>query len=301
MELYPNEIKLQSNSLAILCSDLILQDISIDKYKCIQLALDSFIKFKDKEMNQKAVLICLLSNDLSNAEKLNVLLNPIYRTTLLDIVRDCVQLSLDPNIYLEPVLCVFWNLTHELANEINIKIIEEVVDVTMKAFETFPKHQQIVLNALKILCGYRILENVPFDRYKCIQLAMNTLVEFKDKDMVYMAVEICSILSSHITRNEKSNIGSNPIYIETLLNIIRFSVRLTPDYEIILLYTLSFLWDLSDLSPETCELFLRKGGLDLYFLILNVSFQSIFNLISIFYPNRKYRNMNIKTISRKEF
>jgi Zyg-11 family protein len=171
----------------------------------------------------------------------------------------------------------------------------------MKAFETFPKHQQIVLNALKILCGYRILENVPFDRYKCIQLAMKTLVEFKDKDMVYMAVEICSILSSHITRNEKSNIGSNPIYIETLLNIIRFSVRLTPDYEIILLYTLSFLWNLSDLSPETCELFLRKGGLDLYFLILNVSFQSIFNLISIFYPNRKYRNMNIKTISRKEF
>ncbi len=285
MELYPNEIKLQSNSLAILCSDLILQDIPFDKCKCIQSALDSLINFKDKEMNQKAVLICLLSNDLSNAEKLNVLLNPIYRKTLLDIVRDCIRLSLDPNIYLEPVLCVFWNLTHELANEISIKIIEEVVDVTIKAFETFPNHQQIVLNALKILCGYRILENVPFDRYKCTQLVMKTLVQFKDKDLVYIAVEICSILSSHITMNEKSNIGSNPTYMETLLNIIRNSVQSAPDYDIILLYTLSFLWNLSDLSPETCELFSRKGGLDLCFLILNVSFHSIVNLVSFFYPN----------------
>ncbi len=62
------------------------------------------------------------------------------------------------------------------------------------------------------------------------------------------------------------NIGSNPIYMETLLNIIRSSVQTAPDYDIILLYTLSFLLNLSDLSPNTCELFLQKGGLIYIFL-----------------------------------
>ncbi len=49
---------------------------------------------------------------------------------------------------------------------------------------------------------------------------------------------------------QKLNIGSNPIYIETLLNIIRSSVQSAPDYDIILLYALSFLLNLSDLSPN---------------------------------------------------
>ncbi len=85
---------------------------------------------------------------------------------------------------------------------------------------------------------------------------MNSLVRFKNGDLNLMAVEICSVISCRILMSEKLNIGSNPIYMETLLNIIRSSVQTAPDYDIILLYTLSFLLNLSDLSPNTCELFL---------------------------------------------
>jgi Zyg-11 family protein len=223
-------------------------------------------------MNQKAVVICLISHDLSNREKLNLLSNNSYMKSLLDIVKGSVQLPLDPDNYLESILCVFWNLTHELVEEIEGKLIEEIVDVIITAFETFPNHQKIVENALKIMCNESILEDIVFDRYKFIQLVMNSLVRFKNRDMNLMAVEIRSVISSRKLMSEKLNIGSNPIYMETLLNIIRSSVQTAPDYDIILLYTLSFLWNLSDLSPNTCELFLQKGGLDLYFLILNVRF-----------------------------
>jgi Zyg-11 family protein len=47
MELFPNERKLEKNCLGILCSNLIVQEISFDKFKCIQLVLDSLVKFKD--------------------------------------------------------------------------------------------------------------------------------------------------------------------------------------------------------------------------------------------------------------
>ncbi len=48
-----------------------------------------------------------------------------------------LQLPFDPNNYLESILCVFWNLTHELVEEIDGKLIEEIVDVIITAFETF--------------------------------------------------------------------------------------------------------------------------------------------------------------------
>ena len=93
-----------------------------------------------------------------------------------------------------------------------------------------------------------------------------------------MAVAICSILAAKISTDETSSLGAKPIYMETLLQVVKSKVyasqqvpvvppaELEPD--IMLKFTLSALWNLTDESPSTCSMFLEKGGIPLYLQVL---------------------------------
>lgn len=58
METFPHHYQLQKNTLLTLCSDRILQDVPIDKYRCARLVLDSLCNFEDPSMNRMSVAIC---------------------------------------------------------------------------------------------------------------------------------------------------------------------------------------------------------------------------------------------------
>lgn len=99
---------------------------------------------------------------------------------------------------------------------------------------------------------------------------MESLVNFKDQSMNRMAVAICFILAAKISTLETSTLGAKPIYMETLLGIVKSKVdqATDTDLDIMLKFTLSALWNLTDESPSTCSMFLEKGGLTLYMLVL---------------------------------
>ena len=100
---------------------------------------------------------------------------------------------------------------------------------------------------------------------------MESLVNFKDQSMNRMAVAICFILAAKISTLETSTLGAKPIYMETLLGIVKSKVESATDTEldIMLKFTLSALWNLTDESPSTCSMFLEKGGLPLYMQVLS--------------------------------
>lgn len=92
-----------------------------------------------------------------------------------------------------------------------------------------------------------------------------------------MAVAICSILAAKISTDETSTLGAKPIYMETLLTVIRSRVHggqgqtdggVDAEPDIMLKFTLSALWNLTDESPLTCAMFIDKGGVDLYLEVL---------------------------------
>ena len=164
-----------------------------------------------------------------------------------------------------------YNLTkNELGDGLHPTVLKSVVDATLLAMETHPNHQQLQKNALLTLCSDRILQNVSFDRFRCTQLVLDSLVGFKDTAMNRMAVAICSILAAKISTAETSHLGAKPIYMEALLEIVRHRVTTSVDNDIMLKFTLSALWNLTDESPKTCEMFLLKAGMDLYLKVLKV-------------------------------
>lgn len=97
---------------------------------------------------------------------------------------------------------------------------------------------------------------------------MDSLVTFNDASMNRMAVAICSILAAKISTVETSSLGAKPVYMETLLEIVTNKVGLEGDPDIMLKFTLSALWNLTDESPSTCAMFLQKNGMVLYLNVL---------------------------------
>jgi hypothetical protein len=64
---------------------------------------------------------------------------------------------------------------------------------------------------------------------------------------------------------------SNSIYIEKLIEIVKNAIH-DSNHDIILIDKISsILVSATDLSPNVCEIFVEKGGIDLYLDIFNVS------------------------------
>ena len=201
-----------------------------------------------------------------------------YTLTYSEPRPDLIQLIVAPMrthikviaICMAATACLY-NLTkNEFGDRIHPKSLKSVVEVTLLAMQTFPTHQQLQKNALLTLCSDRILQNVSFDRFLCTQLVLESLVTFKETAMNRMAVAICSILAAKISTADTSHLGAKPVYMEALLEIVRQRVTTLGENDIMLKFTLSALWNLTDESPKTCEMFLLKGGMDLYLKVLKV-------------------------------
>jgi hypothetical protein len=92
-----------------------------------------------------------------------------------------------------------------------------------------------------------------------------------------MCVQFISVqqFAGRISATEKSNLFSNPIYVEILLDIVIKSIRLKSENHEIFEQTLTTLSSLTE-SSKICEIFLNKGGIDLCFSVLNVTILLLF-------------------------
>lgn len=165
--------------------------------------------------------------------------------------------------------CLYNLSKAELGQKIHPCCLKEIIELTLKAMENFPNHQQLQKNALLTLCSDRILQDVQFDRYRCAKLVMECLCLFDDPSMNRMSVAICSILAAKISTQKTSQLGAKSRYMKKMLQLVRQKIE-NNTVDITLKFTLSALWNLTDESPATCKVFLSEGGLDLFMTTLQV-------------------------------
>ncbi|CAH1776089.1 unnamed protein product [Owenia fusiformis] len=155
-----------------------------------------------------------------------------------------------------------------LGAKIHPKWLAKIIHLTLDAMDNFPNHQQLQKNALLTLCSDRILQDVTtFDKYRCARLVMDSLCNFNEPSMNRMSVAICSILAAKISTGQTSQLGTMKTYMKKLLTLVK---QKTDDklVDITMKFTLSALWNLTDESPETCEMFLQEEGLELFIATL---------------------------------
>ncbi len=161
--------------------------------------------------------------------------------------------------------------------ETETKILENIIKSTQLAIDYSINHQKMQSIAIKILYhslkfySDSKLKELSFDRYKCIQLVMKSIINFelndKDSDITDSFNNICADIIRIILNYEKSNSSSKPMYVKTLLDIIGMSVEYKKTYNNLLVYCLD------GISNETKEVLLKEKVFDLYFLVLKVSLE----------------------------
>ena len=105
---------------------------------------------------------------------------------------------------------------------------------------------------------------------------LNSLLTFNEPSMNRMSVAICSILAAKISTVETSMLGAQPQYMSKLLAMVRTKVE-SKSVDITMKFTLSALWNLTDESATTCEVFIDEGGMELFLKVLE-SFQGQFSV-----------------------
>jgi hypothetical protein len=231
------------------------------------LIIDSFNK--DRE-DSKAILKNL--NRLYNY----LLIHCEPRNDLIDLIISLMQKHLNSiDIILSSTACLYRLTTNKFAEKIDKNLIQKVFEMTLLAMEPNKDHQQLHINGLSIFVNEIILQDITFDRYKCVEIALNSIQNFEDERITQKAIWICSVLSTKLTIDEKLHLFSKTIYMEILIDIVKRCAQLPPDYDFKLNHTLSYLWNLTDRSSELCQIFLNKDGLNAYLLILNASFDDL--------------------------
>jgi hypothetical protein len=159
----------------------------------------------------------------------------------------------------------------DLEIELNFKLLQKVFDLIMRSMESHPNNQKIHSKLISLIFYGLDFRELIFNVNKCIHLAMNLLLNSKDDDFNRISVEICYKLISKTSISEGSQLFSNSIYIEKLIEIVKNSIHDSKHDIFIIENITGLLWNVTNLSPNICDIFVEKGGIDLYLDILNVS------------------------------
>jgi hypothetical protein len=170
---------------------------------------------------------------------------------------------------LKTIASLFYSIEKGSIERLNPEQLAKVINVTLTAMKLYPKDEQLQRSALIILYSKQILENLSSEKYTCTKLVMDTLVNFKKTDMNLMASVICTTHLKELSIEVRSDLGSNNAYIKTLLEIIKSRVHFYSYFYLIentLTVLVNFLVD----SLNNCSIFMKLGGLDVCFNLLEV-------------------------------
>ncbi|XP_025424633.1 protein zyg-11 homolog B-like [Sipha flava] len=196
MERFPSYNQLQKNTLLTLCSDRILQDVKMDKFRCAKLVLDSLHFFNDVVMNRMSVAICsILAAKISTSETSQLGSNPRYMSKLLSIV--CEKLTNQVvDVTMKFTLSALWNLTDESPTTCKVFIDEGGLELYMNILNTFIDDSTVETKVLGLINNIAEVPHLRAMLFKNdIIPTLRRLLQSEQIDVSYFAAGIIAHLA----------------------------------------------------------------------------------------------------------
>ncbi|XP_025024133.1 protein zyg-11 homolog B isoform X1 [Python bivittatus] len=177
---------------------------------------------------------------------------------------------LDLAVQLTASACVL-NLTRQgLAAGMPVRLLSSVIQLLLKAMETFPEQQQLQKNCLLSLSSVRILQDVPFNRFVAAKFVVQWLCNQENQHIQRIAVNIISILALKLSDEQAAQLSAEfYIVVGKLLEIIEQKTNQN-ELDTTFHFTLSALWNLTDEAPTMCTHFMDNKGLELFVQVLEI-------------------------------
>uniref|UniRef100_A0A8C8RT51 Protein zer-1 homolog n=1 Tax=Pelusios castaneus TaxID=367368 RepID=A0A8C8RT51_9SAUR len=168
----------------------------------------------------------------------------------------------DKNIQVTGSAALFYLTNSEYRTEQSVKLRRQVIQVVLNGMESY-QEVTVQRNCCLTLCNFSIPEELEFQYRRVNELLLNILNPTRqDESIQRIAVHLCNALVCQVDNDHKEAVGKMG-FVMTMLKLIQKKlVDKTCDQ--VMEFSWSALWNITDETPDNCEMFLNYSGMKLF-------------------------------------
>ncbi|XP_037401610.1 protein zer-1 homolog [Pygocentrus nattereri] len=168
----------------------------------------------------------------------------------------------DKSIQVTGSAALFYLTNTEYRNDQSVRLRRQVIEVVLNGME---QYQEVTVqrNCCLTLCNFSIPEELEFQYHRVNLLLLKILEPARqDESIQRIAVHLCNALVCQVDNDHKEAVGKMG-FVKTMLNLIKKKLqdRLCDQ---VMEFSWSALWNITDETPDNCEMFLNCSGMDLF-------------------------------------
>ncbi|PWA24049.1 hypothetical protein CCH79_00019138 [Gambusia affinis] len=178
----------------------------------------------------------------------------------------------DKSIQVTGSAALFYLTNTEYRSDQSVRLRRDVIQVVLNGME---QYQEVTVqrNCCLTLCNFSIPEELEFQYSRVNQLLLKILEPARqDESIQRIAVHLCNALVCQVDNHHKEAVGKMG-FVKTMLNLIQKklqdrTVSLCPSgsrcCDQVMEFSWSALWNITDETPDNCQMFLNCRGMSLF-------------------------------------
>lgn len=195
--------------------------------------------------------------DIARIERCNQLLRALK---LVITALKCHKY--DKNIQVTGSAALFYLTNSEYRSEQSVKLRRQVIQVVLNGMESY-QEVTVQRNCCLTLCNFSIPEELEFQYRRVNELLLGILSPTRqDESIQRIAVHLCNALVCQVDNDHKEAVGKMG-FVVTMLKLIQKKL-LDKTCDQVMEFSWSALWNITDETPDNCEMFLNFNGMKLF-------------------------------------
>uniref|UniRef100_A0A8C9W8D8 Protein zer-1 homolog n=1 Tax=Scleropages formosus TaxID=113540 RepID=A0A8C9W8D8_SCLFO len=174
----------------------------------------------------------------------------------------------DKSIQVTGSAALFYLTNTEYRTDQSVKLRRQVIQVVLNGME---QYQEVTVqrNCCLTLCNFSIPEELEFQYHRVNQLLLRILEPTRqDESIQRIAVHLCNALVCQVDNDHKEAVGKMG-FVKTMLNLIQKKLQ-DKLCDQVMEFSWSALWNITDETPDNCQMFLDRSGMALFLECLKV-------------------------------
>ncbi|KAM8872099.1 protein zer-1 homolog isoform 1-T2 [Synchiropus picturatus] len=168
----------------------------------------------------------------------------------------------DKSIQVTGSAALYYLTNTEYRSDQSVRLRREVIQVVLNGME---QYQEVTVqrNCCLTLCNFSIPEELEFQYIRVNQLLLKILEPARQDDSIQrIAVHLCNALVCQVDNHHKEAVGKMG-FVKTMLNLIQKKLH-DQTCDQVMEFSWSALWNITDETPDNCQMFLNCRGMSLF-------------------------------------
>ncbi|NP_998066.1 protein zer-1 homolog isoform X1 [Danio rerio] len=168
----------------------------------------------------------------------------------------------DKSIQVTGSAALFYLTNTEYRGEQSVRLRRQVIQVVLNGMEHY-QEVTVQRNCCLTLCNFSIPEELEF-QYRRVNLLLLKILEplRQDESIQRIAVHLCNALVCQVDNDHKEAVGKMG-FVKTMLNLIQKKLQ-DRMCDQVMEFSWSALWNITDETPDNCQMFLECNGMNLF-------------------------------------